>query len=254
MIRGYLALVYLFLGLLVLDPFQRFVLAPWVRFRPSSRIAVFGRWQQFMARFVLGSVSRIGGARIPEIPQIPGDEGVLVLMNHQSVLDIPLVVASLEWAYPRIVTRRRYVRWIPLVSHMVRLYQYPVVDPRANRETSRRMAESIAEAARTSDVPIAIFPEGTRTKDGEIGNFKKTGLRMILGSRPWTVYVLVADGFWERAKAKHFVRGLRKIDGRIELMGPIRWDDPDRDPDPFIRRVREMMVDKLAEMRQGVSA
>ena len=253
MIRGYLALVWLCLGLLVLDPVQR-LMALWVRLRPSRRIPVFGRWQQFMARFVLSGVSRIGGARIPELPEVPGEEGVLVLMNHQSLLDIPLVVGSLESAYPRIVTRRRYVRWIPLISHMVRVYQYPVVDPRANRAETRKQAVAIAEAARTSDVPIAIFPEGTRTKDGEIGSFKKTGLRMILGARDWRVYVIVADGFWERAKFKHFLGGMHDIHGRIEMMGPLEWDDPEADPDPFIRRVRGMMMDKLADMREGAPA
>ena len=55
------------------------------------------------------------------------------LMNHQSLFDIPLVVQSVVRGYPRIVTRQRYSRSIPLISHMVKLYQYPVVAPSANR-------------------------------------------------------------------------------------------------------------------------
>lgn len=249
-LRGYLALVILLTSLVVLDPVQRLFVAPWARSLPDRRIRAFTRWQRFMARLVLGTVGRIGGASLPPIPAIPGREGVLVLMNHQSVLDIPLVVAALGDAYPRIVTRKRYLRWIPLISHMVRLYQYPVVDPTANSDETRRMLASIRDAARGSDVPLAIFPEGTRTKDGEIGRFRTKGLRIILKQRPWTVWVAVADGFWQRAKLQHFLGGMGDIRGTMTLAGPFAWDpDGGEDPEAFAERMREVMVARLAEMR-----
>jgi 1-acyl-sn-glycerol-3-phosphate acyltransferase len=253
-LRGYLALTVACLALLMLDPVQRFVIAPWVRLFPSRRIAVLGRWQRLLAHTMLGSVSRVGGARVPDLPDVPGGQGTLVLMNHQSLLDIPMVVASVKDAYPKIVTRRRYLRWIPLISHMTRLYQYPVVDPAAKAGALRRMFGEIREAARTSDVPLAIFPEGTRTRDGEIGRFKTSGLAVILEQRPWTVYVLVVDGFWERARLKDFLRGMSAIRGRAELVGPFPWEDAGADPEPFIREMRAQMVRRLAEMRAAVPA
>ena len=248
-LRGYVALAVVCLALVVLDPVQRLVIAPWARLVPQRRIPLFTRWQRFMARVVLGPVKTIGGAKIPEFPHVPGGPGVLIVMNHQSVLDIPLVVASVHDAYPRIVTRKRYLRWIPLISHMVRLYQYPVVDPRANTGEAKRMLESIAKAAATSDVPLAIFPEGTRSRNGDIGRFRSTGLKLILAQRAWTVYVLVADGFWQRAKMKHFLGGMSAIEGRVTMQGPFRWSDPTTDPDPFIEELRNRMVTRLAEMR-----
>ncbi len=251
-LRGYLALIFVCLTLLVLDPVQRLLIAPWVRLAPSRRIAVLGRWQRFLAQVVLRPVSVIGGARIPEIPKVPASDGTLVLMNHQSLLDIPLVVASVKDAYPRILTRKRYMRWIPLISHMTRLYQYPAVDPSAKAGSARRMFDEIRDAARSSDVPLAIFPEGTRTRDGEIGRFKTTGLGIILEQRPWTVYVMVADGFWQRAKLKDFLGGMSGIRGRVELIGPFEWPDAGADPGPFIGKMREHMVRRLAEMRAAV--
>ncbi len=248
-LRGYLALLIICLTLLAADVVQRLVIWPWVHLAPGRRIAVLARWQHFLARAVLGPLEKIGGASIPELPKVPGEPGVLLLMNHQSLLDIPLACGSIDGAYPRIITRKRYLRWIPLISHMVRLYQYPVVDPRANPKETRRSLDAIGEAARTSDVPLAIFPEGTRTKNGEIGNFKMSGLRVILAARPWKVYLMVADGFWQRAKFKDLLVGMRSIDGRIELTGPFVWDDPEADPTEFVRRMRKEMVERLARMR-----
>jgi 1-acyl-sn-glycerol-3-phosphate acyltransferase len=252
-IRGYLALITLLLALLASDPIQRLIIAPRARLFPSSRKRILTRWQDAMARLCMGMLSFVGGARFPALPSIPGRRGTLVLMNHQSVMDIPLVVASVNGAYPIIVTRKRYFRWIPLISHMLRLYQYPMVDPTANRQDARKMLADLGAAARDADVPLAIFPEGTRTKDGQIGRFKTRGLKEILAQGPWTVHVLVSDGYWERAKLKHFIAGMGRIRGRMEYLGTFEWTDPHADPDDFLHGIRERMVDCLADMRAGVT-
>ena len=76
-LRGYAALGTVCLGLLAADVVQRLVIAPWVRLRPRQRVSVLGPWQHLLARFVLGSVSRIGGGAIPApsrlVPAEPGD-------------------------------------------------------------------------------------------------------------------------------------------------------------------------------------
>ncbi len=253
-IRGYVALLLLCLSFLPLDLVQRFVLAPWVRLVPRHRVAVLGRWERFMAWWVMANVSRIGGARLPDVPAIHAGDSTLVLMNHQSLLDIPLVVASIRNTYPRIVTRKRYLRWIPLISHMVRLYQYPVVDPAANPGDSRKMLAGIRDAARETDVPLALFPEGTRTRDGEIGEFKTTGLKLVLRQRAWTVWVVVADGFWQRARFRDFLDGMHDIDGRMTVAGPFEWSDPRGDSDAFIEEIRGVMVERLHSLRDGAEA
>lgn len=249
-LRGYLALFLICSTFPILDLYQRTLLALRLRLRPRRRVAILGPWIQFMASYVMGMVRRVGGASLPEPERIvPCRPGVLIVMNHQSLLDIPLVVKTVDGGYPRIVTRARYHRFIPLISHMVRLYQYPVVDPSANR---RQLLASLAELereAKESRVPIAIFPEGTRTRDGEIGRFKKRGLDRILSARDWTVHVFVADGFWETAKLEDFMKGMAGLDGRMAYLGTVEWNDPEADAEPFIEDLRQMMVRGLRELR-----
>lgn len=253
-IRGYFALGIVCLGFLIFDLFQRVIVTLWVWLRPSARIPVLGRWIQLMADFVLGTLRLVGGAEIKSPPRIvPTGPGVLVVMNHQSLLDIPLVTQTVDGGYPRIVTRERYRRFIPLISHMVRLYQYPVVDPKAKAREVRKTLDSLAATAADSDVPIAVFPEGTRTKDGEIGRFRTRGLARILGARPWQVHVFVVDGYWKVAKFEHFAGGMHSIDGKIDYLGVLEWTDPTADSGPFIASLREMLVDGLARMREGTA-
>jgi len=251
-----LAVAFVSLGLVCSDIVQRVVVGPWVALRPSSRTPVLGRWIRIMAWLVSRPVAFIGGCAIPKPDRIvPGGPGVLIVMNHQSLFDIPLVIQTVQSAYPRIVTRQRYTaRWIPVISHMIRLYQYPTVDPSANADDIRRSLDDLSEAAATADVPLAVFPEGTRTRNGEIGRFKKGALSRILAARPWTVYVYVGDGFWRAARFKDFVRGLSEVEGKMEHCGTLEWTDPTEDPTAFIDQVRNMMKERLSAMRGEVPA
>ena len=250
-LRGYASIALLCIGLLISDVVQRIVIAPWVSLRSDRRVDVLGRWQHTMAWYVL-TCSRIGGARIPPpLAAIPAEPGHLILMNHQSLFDIPLVVQSVVRGYPRIVTRQRYSRSIPLISHMVRLYQYPTVDPSAGRAELRRMLDELEEIGRTSDVPIALFPEGTRTRDGSIGAFKSGGLARLLKARPWTVHVIVADGFWQTAKFGDLLDGMGGIDGRIAYAGTLEWTDTTADGRALVSEARAMMVTTLESLRAG---
>lgn len=250
-LRGYLTLGFLGAALLAADLIQRTVIVAGVKLVPGARDRILGVWQKGMAYMVLGSVRVIGGAHVGSLPSIPARSDILILMNHQSLLDIPLVVASLEDLYPRIVTRSRYARGKPLISHMIRLYQYPLVDPKA---TMPGHLEGLREAARQGATPMVIYPEGTRTRDGEIGRFKRRGLEAILAARQWEVYVVVADGFWKAAKLEDFVAGVGSIEGKVRCLGPFTSPEPDLPKEPFIEEVRERMVRELADMRDPGTA
>jgi 1-acyl-sn-glycerol-3-phosphate acyltransferase len=254
-LRGDLALAVISVGLLATDVFERVVVGPWVRLRPERRVPALGKWIHFMAWGVTTVATRIGGARIP-VPErvVPAERGHLILMNHQSLWDIPLVVQTVDRGYPRIVTRKRYGRFIPLISHMVRLYQYPVVDPAAGREALRQTLDELERVGREADVPIALFPEGSRSRDGEIQRFRPAGLSRLLAARPWKVHVFVADGFWRAATFGDTAARMGEIDGRLTYAGCLEWNDPAADPGPFMERTREMMVEALAELRAAATA
>lgn len=249
-LRGYLAMGTICAGLLLCDLVQRLLIGPWLWLRPGSRRAVLGRWMQFLERLIAWPLEVVGGASLPpRLRVVPCRPGVLIVINHQSLLDIPLGVRALESGYLRLVTRRRYARSIPLISHLIRLYRNPVVDPEASPGDGRRMLKRLREIARDSDVPLMIYPEGTRTRDGEIGPFRPAGLGLILRARAFEVHAFVVDGLWQHAKFQHLLGSLGAIDARMEYVGRFDWSDPKADPEPFVDDLRRRMVDTLAEMR-----
>ena len=210
---------------------------------------ILAGWLRFLSRTLFVILRRVGGAGIPHPARVPGGPGVLILMNHQSLLDIPMVVASVDGVSPRIVTRQRYAQWIPIISHTARVLEYPMVNPAAKAGKGRRLLEQLDHVARTSLAPLVLFPEGTRTQDGEIGRFQTAGLERILRARDWRVYVFVSDGYWRHRRLIDFLGGMQEIEGHRSVLGPFEWKDPEIDPADFIARMRGQMVDELARVR-----
>jgi 1-acyl-sn-glycerol-3-phosphate acyltransferase len=225
--------------------FQRFVLWPYVTLRPARRKAVMDPFMRFMARSVLLGM-RIGGARLKEIGHVPTEQPVLVLMNHQSLLDIPSGVALCRPNVPLIVTRMLYGRGIPLVSPMLRIQRSPLIDPRQDRKQAVAL---VREAARRQH-GILLYPEGHRSRGGELGKFATAGIRAVLKEQRWPVYLIVTDGFWVCRNAKDFFFRIHKIHGRTEVLGPFDPPATDAEVPDFVERMRETMQAKLTEMRK----
>jgi len=234
------------------DILSRLVIAPLVHLYPGARVRILTWWVLVLRRQMFGLMQHAGRARLDIQPVIPSRGGVLVVMNHQSILDVPIVHACFPSGYPRMVAHVRYGKGVPLVSHMLSLYGHIMVQP---GRTGRADLEKLAETARTSELPILIYPEGHRTRDGEIRPWKRGGLDVFLSARPWTVYVVVIDGLLHVARLPDFVRNITDVRCRVESVGPIEYDGRGRESHhEFVERLRRVMCDKLREMRADSGA
>lgn len=236
------------LALLVFLPgsiVQRVFVWPVALLLPSRRLAVVAWYMRGMSRCLLGALS-VGGARFERRGRVSTAEPCLVLMNHQSLLDILNVVLLSDPYVPAFVTRRRYARFIPSVSLCIRLQQGPIIDPEAAR---RHALASITEAARTRRQGLLLFPEGHRSRDGEIQLFKTAGALAVLRERRLPVYAVVTDGVWAVRRLVDLLFGVDRIHGRTEVLGPFTAPEDDRQLAAFLHEVRERMVEHLREMR-----
>ena len=227
----------------------RMVVEPLVHIRPAARQGILSRWARSVAAAIVALLRWPGGARFDLRARIPGHGGVLMVMNHQSIIDVPVAFRLVVGGYPRMVVHFRYGKGIPLVSHMIALYGHIPVFP---GRTGRAELDDLARTARESTLPIAIYPEGHRTRDGEIRPWKRAGLDAFLSAREWEVYVVVIDGLWNVARIPDFVRNLTRVRCRVECVGPFVYDGRGREShDEFVTELRRVMCDKLARMRSG---
>jgi len=113
---------------------------------------------------------RMMGARleIEGIADFDFSKSYLFVANHTSQLDIPVLFASLP--IPLRFLAKEELRRVPLVGHFIRAMGMVFVD-RGQSEAARRSIDRLA-ASLAAGMSLMVFPEGTRSRDGELGEFK----------------------------------------------------------------------------------
>jgi len=244
-VRSLVGALALVVWLLVGDIWEWLVVWAATRLRPSKVDAIVAWYMKGMSRGILGLV-RLAGGRARRAGRIPTVEPCYVVMNHQSLLDIPTAVLMMEPYVSRFIARQRYANWVPAVSLCMRLLGCPLIEPE-NRKGSLRV---LKEAARAQPHGILVFPEGHRTRDGEVQAFHAAGLEIMLRERPLPVYLVVTDGFWKGRRFVDFLFNIDRIDGRTETLGPFA-PPADGDYKPFVEELRGHMVERLRRLREG---
>ena len=212
---------------------------------PERRFQLVSVYMKWMARWIFNFLT-LGGARFRRSGRVPTDSPVVIVANHQSLLDILQVTLLAEPFVPAFVTRKRYARFVPLVSESIRMLGCPLVDPKAH---PRGALEALREGARRLPHGILIFPEGHRSRDGEILPFRRAGLEALLAQRRVPVYLAVGDGLWKAGRFLDLVFRVHEIDACTEAFGPF---DPPADPAElprFINTLRERMVERIRAIR-----
>lgn len=173
-------------------------------------------------------------------------QSYVVTVNHQSMLDIPLM-----YVLPRInfkwVAKKGVYKW-PLFGVVLLLHGDITVDDKGGslKNTRAFMLKGMKRLRRGTSV--VIFPEGTRSRDGEIHNFKE-GAFLLAKEAGVAVLPCVIDG------AKTFAKGwkVQRNTFHVSIMPPVPASQVESlSTRELLNMVRERTVGELASMRRGV--
>jgi len=153
-----------------------------------SPIARNAQWRAF--QFIMQSLFCFWlRYRARGLEHLPAEGGALLVINHQSFLD-PLLV-GLPLTRPVSYLARDNLFRIPIIGWILRnTYVLPI-----NRESAS--TSSIREAIRRLEhgFYVGIFPEGTRTEDGTVGEFKPGLLALLKRTTVPVIPVGIAGAF-----------------------------------------------------------
>ena len=162
--------------------------------------------------------------------------GYIFVSNHQSMYDVPIFGGLLPRNYPKYVAKKELAKGIPSVSLNLRRGGNALID-RDDREQSLEAIREMARECERRDVSIVIFPEGTRARIGELGDFRVGGLTTIMEAAPELPIIPTAiDGSWRVFRRNMFP---------IPYGAAVRV----RFGDPIVRRSDESPIEVLEQCR-----
>lgn len=190
MIRLIASLLY-FLVTLFLSGFTLMPLAVVFRYFLPCRLGeayihvVTSVWARAIVYLAGGRVRVIGRGNIP------AGRNIAFVANHQDYSDI---VLFLGWIGRGVgFVGKKELGAVPILSTWMRLLHSVFIDRGSLREGMRAIKRSAAKVR--AGHAMVIFPEGTRSKGGPVGEFKAGSFKMAKLSAGWIVPVTI-DGAW----------------------------------------------------------
>jgi 1-acyl-sn-glycerol-3-phosphate acyltransferase len=133
------------------------------------------KWSQSSAKGLRIYIEATGQENVPE-------GGFVYASNHESLVDILVLGAALpgdfKWA------AKRSVMNVPFLGWHLRLAGHVPVDRNQGKDAALAVMEAFERVLR-DDKPLLVFPEGTRTADGNLKAFKNGAFQAaVLSGKP----------------------------------------------------------------------
>jgi 1-acyl-sn-glycerol-3-phosphate acyltransferase len=192
---------FFFLTLVVFHPIQ------WICFNvfgyQAHKVSV--DWLQF---FLMRCLNILGTRFTFNNPhQIDTNQPLIIVANHQSMYDISPIMWYMRKHHPKFISKKELGKGIPSVSYNLRHGGSVLIDrknPRQSLPAIMQFGEYIENTKRAA----VIFPEGTRSKNGEPKPFQTKGLEILMKKVPSALIVPISiNNSWKTLKYGKFPMG-----------------------------------------------
>jgi 1-acyl-sn-glycerol-3-phosphate acyltransferase len=189
----------------------------------------------------LGTRIRVHGS-IPEL-----DAPVLIVSNHQSMFDISIYHTLFYKFLPKFVAKKELGRGIPSVSFNLRTRAGVLID-RSNPRQAIPALKDFGQRAVSNKFSVVIFPEGTRSRDGSLGELQQAGFSAVFKAMPGVPILPVAiDGSW-KITARRF--GPAPVGVSIDIVvGQPIYPHQDDTRQSLMKKCQEHIESALIELR-----
>ncbi|SFW88908.1 lysophospholipid acyltransferase family protein [Chitinophaga sancti] len=136
-------------------------------------------------------------ARFVNNQALPGDRPIIFVANHQSMYDIPPLIWGLRKHHAKFVSKIELASGIPSISFNLKHGGAANID---RKDKKQSMGELLKLGSRMQEKnwSAVIFPEGTRSRNGEMKPFMTGGVSILLKKVPNALIVPVAiNGSWK---------------------------------------------------------
>ena len=227
-VRTVVFAVFVAIALVLLIP----VIGACALFRKPNTLIRIGQWAVRVGCRVIGIRVEVSG-----LERVPVGTSLVFMANHLSFLDGPVLATAVRRPV-RIILKKSIFR-VPVLGVGMRYLDFVPVD-RKGAKGGQKSVRRAARLIRERGYSFLVFPEGTRSRDGRTGPFRRGGFFLALEAGAPIVPVTIAGSYELMPRGQWYARpgtirftfhGLVAVDGySVETMGAL------------IEKVRESIV------------
>jgi len=192
------AILAFFLVLLVFQPVQ------WICYKFFGYAA--HKWSVDLLNLCLLSTFYIAGNRVIFINKqnLPTGRPMIFLANHQSLGDIPPLIYYLRKYHAKFISKIELTKGIPSISFNLKYGGGANIDRNDSRQSITEIVK-LANRMKENKWSAVIFPEGTRSKNGQVKPFQVGGIATILKKCPDALLVPIAiNNAWKMVQYGYY--------------------------------------------------
>ena len=167
-------------------------------------LTIWSRAVIFFARLICGISYKVVG-----LENIPKETSYIVMAKHQSQWETFFLVNLLQPL--RIVCKQELLK-LPLgVGYGISLLNPITIDRSNPRQALKQIQSTGLHRLNEDNMPVLIFPEGTRTAIGKAGKYARSAAQLAIAANKPVIFISLNSGhFWPD-------KGFMKYPGQIEI-------------------------------------
>jgi 1-acyl-sn-glycerol-3-phosphate acyltransferase len=172
------------------------------------------------------------------IENVPKDGKVLFVSNHQGNFDIPILLGCLDRRIAFIA--KEEIRKMPFISGWMELIECIFID----RNDIRQSIKAINKGAKyiENGRAMVVFPEGTRSIDGSLNEFKAGSLKLAVKSKSKIIPLTINGSINAMKKGEFIIKPAQVI---LTISKPIEIDEDERDTNLMTKLVKQEIQKNL---------
>ena len=140
--------------------------------------------------------------------KITRDKPLILVLNHQSMNDIPPIIWFMRKHHPKFVSKIELGKGIPSVSYNLRHGGSVLIDRKDSKQALAQIAK-LGKYIEKYNRSAVIFPEGTRSRNGHPKKFQPTGLKILMKNAPSALIVPISiNNSWKMLRYGKFPYGI----------------------------------------------
>jgi 1-acyl-sn-glycerol-3-phosphate acyltransferase len=149
--------------------------------------------------FFLVSTFYFAGARVSFYNKfnLPTNRSIIFVANHQSMFDIPPLIWFLRKYHAKFISKIELTKGIPSVSFNLLHGGGANIDRKDPKQSVMELMK-LGQRMKDNTWSAVIFPEGTRSKTGQLKPFNTAGVATLLKKAPESLVVpIVIENSWK---------------------------------------------------------